>query len=72
MRPKLNSRKELIAQFVTSYFEQHDRFPSEKNIVEATGIPAGSVHRYLTEMKESGAGFVKYVASQEGSAINRT
>ena len=54
MRPKLHSRKALIAQFVASYFEQYDRFPSEKNIVEATGIPAGSVHRYLTEMKESG------------------
>ncbi len=54
MRPKLNSRKEVIAQFVTSYFEQYDRFPSEKNIADETGIPAGSVHRYLTEMKETG------------------
>ena len=54
MRPKRNDRKELIAQFVTSYFERHDRFPSEKNIVDATGIPAGSVLRYLAEMKESG------------------
>ena len=54
MRPKMNSRKEVIAQFVTAYYEQHDRFPSEKNIVDATGIPAGSVHRYLNEMKESG------------------
>ena len=54
MRPKMNFRKEVIAQFVTAYYEQHDRFPSEKNIVDATGIPAGSVHRYLNEMKESG------------------
>ena len=54
MRPKMNSRKEIIAQFVTDYFVQYDCFPSEKNIVDATGIPAGSVHRYLNELKESG------------------
>ena len=54
MRPKMNSRKEVIAQFVTDYFVQYDCFPSEKNIVDATDIPAGSVHRYLNELKESG------------------
>ena len=54
MRPKLNSRKVVIAEFIREYYEQYDRFPSEKNIVDATGIPAGSVHRYLLEMRESG------------------
>lgn len=54
MRRKLTERKTQIAQFVTDYFEQNDRFPSEKDIVDATGIPAGSVHRYLSEMRESG------------------
>ena len=54
MRPKLNARKTVIAEFIREYYEQYDRFPSEKNIVDATGIPAGSVHRYLLEMRESG------------------
>ncbi len=54
MRASLHSRKEQIADFVRQYYLQHDRLPSEKNIVEGTGIPAGSVHRYLVEWKESG------------------
>ena len=54
MRPKLNARKTVIADFIRKYYEQYDRFPSEKNIVDATGIPAASVHRYLMEMRESG------------------
>ena len=54
MRPKLNGRKTVIARFITDYFERCDRLPSEKDIVDATGIPAGSVHRYLAEMRENG------------------
>ena len=54
MRASLSSRKEQIADFVRQYYLRHDRLPSERNIVEGTGIPAGSVHRYLTEWKESG------------------
>ena len=54
MRASLSSRKEQIAEFVRQYYLRHDRLPSERNIVEGTGIPAGSVHRYLTEWKESG------------------
>ena len=54
MRASLQSRKEQIAEFVRQYYLRHDRLPSEKNIVEGTGIPAGSVHRYLVEWKESG------------------
>ena len=54
MRQKTNERKVAITGFVTDYFLRYDRFPSERDIVEATGIPAGSVHRYLIEMKESG------------------
>ena len=54
MRPKLNARKEAITDFVTAYFRQNDRLPSEKDIVDATGIPSGSVHRYLVELRESG------------------
>ena len=54
MRASLQSRKKQIAEFVRQYYLRHDRLPSEKNIVEGTGIPAGSVHRYLVAWKESG------------------
>ena len=54
MRPKLNSRKAVIAEYIKKYYEQYDRFPSERNIVEGTGFPAASIHRYLIEMKDSG------------------
>lgn len=54
MRPKLNSRKSAIADFIQKYYEQYDCFPSERNIVEGTGFPASSIHRYLMEMKENG------------------
>ena len=54
MRPRLDSRKAVIAEFIKEYFLEHDRLPSEKNIVQGTGVPAGSVHRYLVEMREAG------------------
>lgn len=54
MRASLISRKTQIVEFVRQYYLRHDRLPSEKNIVDGTGIPAGSVHRYLVELKESG------------------
>ena len=54
MRPRLDARKAVIAEFIKEYFLEHDRLPSEKNIVLGTGIPAGSVHRYLIEMREAG------------------
>ena len=54
MRASLSSRKEQIAEFLRQYYLQHDRLPSERDIVKGTGIPAGSVHRYLVEWKESG------------------
>ena len=54
MRASLSARKEQIAEYVRQYYLQHDRLPSERDIVKGTGIPAGSVHRYLVELKESG------------------
>ena len=45
MRPKLNHRKEVIADFIRQYYLENDCFPSEANIKNGTGIPAGSVHR---------------------------
>ena len=54
MRPRLDARKPIITEFIRDYFLTHDRFPSERNIVQGTGFPAGSVHRYLVEMREAG------------------
>ncbi len=54
MRSRMAERKAVITEFVTAYFMEYDRFPSEKDIMEATRIPAGSVHRCLIELRESG------------------
>ena len=54
MRASLASRREQIVVFVREYYLRCDRFPSEKEIAQGTGIPTGSVHRYLVEMTESG------------------
>lgn len=54
MRAGLQSRKAQILDFVRQYYFAHDRLPSERDITAGTGIPAGSVHRCLVEMRESG------------------
>ena len=54
MRAGLALRKRQITDFVREYYLRCDRLPSERDIVEGTGIPAGSVHRCLKELKESG------------------
>lgn len=54
MRPRIDGRKTAIAEYIRDYFLEHDRLPSEKDIVLGTGFPAGSVHRYLVEMREAG------------------
>ena len=54
MRPRLDSRKAVIAAFIKEYYQEHDQAPSEQNIVKGTGFPSASVHRYLVEMREAG------------------
>jgi len=54
MRPKLNERKKIIADFIQQYFEENDQNPSERDISEGTGIPPSSVHRFLAEMRDQG------------------
>ena len=54
MRASLAARKQQIIDFVRGYYLRHDRLPSERDIVGGTGIPAGSVHRCLIALKESG------------------
>lgn len=54
MRASITSRKTQILEFVRRYYLSFDRLPSERDIMEGTGIPAGSVHRCLVELRESG------------------
>lgn len=54
MRPRLDSRKAVIAAFVKDYFLEYNQFPTEPVITRGTGFPAASVHRYLVEMREAG------------------
>lgn len=54
MRVEAAIREEQIAAFIRRYYLQHDRLPSEKDIVAGTGIPAGSVHRCLIRLREKG------------------
>ncbi len=54
MRPSAEERESRITGFIRRYYVQHDRLPSEKDIVEGTGIPAGSVHRCLIRLRERG------------------
>ena len=54
MRMEAAAREEQIAAFIRTYYLQHDRIPSEKDIVAGTGIPAGSVHRCLIRLGEKG------------------
>ena len=67
MRPKLSGRKEVIKDFIREYYEENDSFPSERDITAGTGIPAGSVHRFLVEMREEGE-----LSSFEGRRSART
>ena len=47
MRRKDESKKPIIADFINSFYYEHDKVPSVREIVEGTGIPLSTVHRYL-------------------------
>ena len=49
-----NSRKNAIAELINRFFYEHDKIPSVREIVEGTGIPLTTVHRYLVAMQENG------------------
>ena len=44
---KDESKKIVIADYINSFFYEHDKVPSVREIVEGTGIPLSTVHRYL-------------------------
>ena len=52
MGKKQIERKKAIADYIQEYYLENDQFPSEHDIVTGTGIPAGSVHRMLVEMRD--------------------
>lgn len=54
MREGQEGRKNRILSFIQEYYLEHDRSPSERDITAGTGIPTTSVHRFLSEMKETG------------------
>ena len=54
MRRKDESKKPIIADFINAFFYEHDKVPSVREIVEGTGIPLSTVHRYLRDMQEKG------------------
>jgi repressor LexA len=54
MRRKDESKKPIIADFINSFYYEHDKVPSVREIVEGTGIPLSTVHRYLVDMQEKG------------------
>ena len=49
------SKKEIIAEYIDKHFCEHDEVPSVRDIVEGTGIPLSTVHRYLISMREDGS-----------------
>ena len=52
MGKKQIERKKAIADYIQEYYLVNDQFPSERDIVTGTCIPAGSVHRMLVEMRD--------------------
>ena len=62
MRRKDESKKSIIANYINDFFYEHDKVPSVREIVEGTGIPLSTVHRYLRDMQEKGE--LSYVESR--------
>ena len=54
MRRKDESKKPIISDFINAFYYEHDKVPSVREIVEGTGIPLSTVHRYLVDMQEKG------------------
>lgn len=54
LRERQEDRKKRILSFIQEYYLKHDRSPSERDITAGTGIPLTTVHRFLSEMKETG------------------
>ena len=54
MRRKDESKKPSIADFINAFYYEHDKVPSVREIVNGTGIPLSTVHRYLVDMQEKG------------------
>ena len=51
---KNHQKNEIIADYIDKYFCEHDEIPSVRDIVDGTGIPLSTVHRYLISVREDG------------------
>ena len=51
MRRKDESKKPIISDFINAFYYEHDKVPSVREIVNGTGIPLSTVHRYLVDMQ---------------------
>ncbi len=54
MRRKDESKKPIIVKYINDFFYEHDKVPTVREIVNGTGIPLSTVHRYLLDMQEKG------------------
>ena len=54
MMRKDESKKVIIVDYINAFFYEHDKTPSVRDIVNGTGIPVSTVHRYLVAMQKSG------------------
>lgn len=54
MRRRNEDSKNLILDYVNSFFDENHTIPSVREISDGTGIAVTTVHRYLCAMKESG------------------
>ena len=54
MRRKDESKKPIIVDYINEFFYEHDKIPTVREIVNGTGIPLSTVHRYLVDMQEKG------------------
>ena len=54
MAKKTPERYTMIYDYVNQYYAENSRCPSVRDIVDGTGIPVSTVHRYLKEMNENG------------------
>ena len=54
MRRKDESKKPIIVNYINDFFYEQDKVPAVREIVNGTGIPLSTVHRYLRDMQEKG------------------
>ncbi len=70
MRQKNNEKKNLITEYINSFYFEHGMAPTIREIETGTKIPRPTVARYLTAMKESGE--IEYNGGRRRISTERT